>query len=84
MLADALGLTGTPSYVLGNEVIRHKVDGKTVLEYTNPQLDDTKPESKKLLAKGQEKMLSGGTISIQAESHPCQFRKIEVLPLKEK
>lgn len=50
--------------------IKHIVEGKTVLEYTDPQLDDgTK--------------LSGGTISIQAESHPCQFRKIEVMELKD-
>ena len=50
--------------------IRHIVEGKTVLEYNDPQLDDgTK--------------LTGGTISIQAESHPCQFRKIEVMELTE-
>jgi len=55
--------------VRGNRV-RHIVEGKTVLEYTDPQLDDgTK--------------LTGGTISIQAESHPCQFRSIEVMELTE-
>ena len=26
--------------------------------------------------------LSGGTISLQAESHPLDFRKVELLPLK--
>lgn len=55
--------------VLGGEVVRHKVGGKTVLEYKMPQLNDGT-------------VLKGGTISIQAESHPTQFRKIEVKVLK--
>ena len=55
--------------VRGN-TIKHLCEGKVVLQYDEPQLDDgTK--------------LSGGTISIQAESHPCQFRKIEVMKLGE-
>ena len=29
--------------VHGNGVIRHKIDGETVLEYEKPQLDDTAP-----------------------------------------
>ena len=50
--------------------IKHICEGEVVLQYDEPQLDDgTK--------------LTGGTISIQAESHPCQFRKIEVMKLKE-
>jgi hypothetical protein len=60
--------------VRGNEVIRHKIGGKTVLEYNQPQLDD-----KKLIAqRNGRKLLHGGTISLQAESHPCDFRKIEL------
>ncbi len=70
--------------VRGNEVIRHKVDGKTVLEYTNPQYDEKDGVAKKLIeAQGGDKMIYGGTISIQAESHPTDFRKIEVRPLKD-
>jgi len=50
--------------------VKHIVEGEVVLQYDDPQRDDgTK--------------LTGGTISIQAESHPCQFRKIEVMPLAE-
>ncbi|MEM8680226.1 MAG: DUF1080 domain-containing protein, partial [Planctomycetota bacterium] len=55
--------------VRGNDVIRHQINGKTVLEYTSPQLDDGTP-------------LTEGTLSIQSESHPVDFRKIELLPLK--
>jgi len=67
--------------VRGSEVIRHKVDGKTVIEYTKPQLDENDKDAKKLLAK-QGKLLSGGSISLQSESHPVEFRKVELLPLK--
>jgi hypothetical protein len=29
-------------------------------------------------------MLSGGTISLQSESHPVEFRKVEIMELDEK
>jgi len=66
--------------VRGN-TIRHIVGGKTVLEYTDPQLDERDADAKRLLAAGQDKMLRGGTISIQSESHSIEFRKIELLEL---
>ncbi|MBS0263194.1 MAG: DUF1080 domain-containing protein [Planctomycetes bacterium] len=68
--------------VHGNKLIRHKVDGKTVLEYSEPQLDETDAHAKELLAK-QPKMLDRGTISLQSESHPVDFRKVEIQVLKE-
>ncbi len=55
--------------VRGSEVIRHKVNGKIVMEYNKPQLDN-------------KTLLEKGTISIQAESHPTEFRKIELKVLK--
>ena len=55
--------------VHGGEVIRHKIGGKVVLEYKQPRLDDGT-------------LLERGTISLQAESHPIQFRKIEIKVLK--
>jgi hypothetical protein len=67
--------------VRGNEVIRHFVGGKTVLEYSQPQLDDQDPDAKRLLAGNPEKMLRGGYISLQSESHPVEFRKVELLRL---
>jgi hypothetical protein len=67
--------------VRGNEIIRHFIDGKEVLVYTNPQLDDGDADAKPLIKDGQL-MLSGGSISLQAESHGCEFRNIEILPLK--
>lgn len=67
--------------VRGNEVIRHWLEGEVVLEYQKPQLDPRDDHSKELAEKKGGLMLSGGTISLQSESHPCDFRKVELLPL---
>lgn len=68
--------------VLGNR-IRHFVDGDPVLEYLDPQLDEGDADAKRLMADGADKMLREGTISLQAESHPVHFRKIEIQKLPE-
>ena len=68
--------------VHGNGIIKHMVDGETVIEYEKPQLDEKDADGKKLIKNG-EKMLSSGTISLQSESHPIEFRKVEILPIKE-
>lgn len=68
--------------VNGAGKFRHIIDGQTVLEYAQPQLDPTHAQAKKLAeARGGVLAISGGYISIQAESHPIDFRKIELLPL---
>jgi hypothetical protein len=69
--------------VRGNEMIRHLVEGKPVLEYEEPQLDERDGDAKRLLAAGAETALSGGTISLQAESHGLDFRRVELLVLEE-
>ena len=68
--------------VHGNALIKHMVDGETVLEYSHPQLDESDPDAKRLLSQT-GKMLHGGTISLQSESHPVEFRKVELLKLEE-
>src|SRR5262249_21639535 len=68
--------------VHGNGFIKHVIDGETVIEYEKAQLDETDADARKLIKNG-EKMLSGGTISLQSESHPIEFRKVELLPLAE-
>ncbi len=71
--------------VRGSEVIRHKIDGKTVLEYTQPQYDINDKNTQKLLQSQpnlKSALIKGGSISLQSESHPVEFRKVELLPLK--
>jgi hypothetical protein len=69
--------------VRGGEVIRHFADGKEVMVYEKPQLDPRDTYYEKLLPADGDKIITGGTISLQAESHPTDFRKIEVLVLEE-
>ena len=64
--------------------IKHLINGKTVIEYEKPQLDDSSPEARELIREGNgEVMIPGGYIALQSESHPIEFRKIEILPLDE-
>ncbi len=67
--------------VNGGDIIRHKVNGVVVLEYENPQLDERDPYFSRLLPDDSDLILRKGSISIQGESHPCDFRKIEILVL---
>ncbi len=68
--------------VRGNGIVRHIVNGEVVLEYEKSQLDENDPDALMLIKDG-DKMLHEGYISLQAESHPIEFRKVEILPLKE-
>ncbi len=63
--------------VHGNELIRHIVNGQTVLSYTQPQLDPSDKNAQKLIKDGQL-LLSEGYIALQAESHPLEFRKVQI------
>ncbi len=67
--------------VHGSESIKHIIDGQIVLEYKLPQLDENNADAKKLIKDG-DNLLSQGYISLQAESHPVEFKTIEILVLK--
>jgi len=54
--------------IVKDGTIQHWINGELVMEYSNPRLLDGTP-------------MLGGHISLQAESHPCQFRNIEILDL---
>jgi hypothetical protein len=66
--------------VRGNTLIRHRINGEVVLEYSQPQLDDSDADARPLIRDGQ-KMLDRGYIALQSESHPVEFRKVELMPL---
>jgi len=66
--------------VHGNGTIKHIINGEVVLEYEKAQLDENDGDGKALIRDG-DKMLKGGYISLQSESHPVEFRNIELLPL---
>ena len=68
--------------VRGGEVIRHFLGDDLVLEYTEPQLDPRDSEAQ-LLIQEDALLLTGGTLSLQSESHPLEFRRVEVKLLPE-
>lgn len=71
----------TAEVVVQGNNIKHYINGNLVFDYTDPQLDPRDQDGKAILDKVGSKILTEGTISIQAESHPTQFRKIEIMPL---
>ncbi len=70
--------------VRGGEVIKHLIDGESVLEYSYPILDDNDESAKPLIEAADGKLeIDGGWISLQSESHPVEFRKVELMELKQ-
>jgi hypothetical protein len=67
--------------VHGDGVITHKVNGETVLSYEKPQIGGGNVTNTDPTAKKDGQLLSGGSISLQSESHPVEFRKVELLNL---
>ena len=68
--------------VLGDSIIKHYANGVEVLSYQKPQVGggNVSGQEKEIGFSGQ--LLSSGTISLQSESHPVEFRKIELLNLE--
>jgi hypothetical protein len=67
--------------VRGGESVKHIVDGKVVLAYDKPQLDPADQHAKMLIEQAGTVELKSGYISLQSESHPCDFRKVELMVL---
>ncbi len=67
----------------GSKVFNHYVNGDLVLSYSDLQMDMREEISRRLVNGFDNLLISGGYIGIQAESHPTDFRKIEILPLEE-
>jgi hypothetical protein len=68
--------------VLGDERIEHIIDGEVVLAYENPQIGGGSVNNFDPAVKVDGKLLTGGSISLQSESHPVDFRKVELLDLE--
>ena len=68
--------------VHGDESIRHIVEGQTVLEYSKPQIGGGNVSPVDPAIKVDGTILTGGYISLQAETAPIDFRKVELLNLE--
>lgn len=67
--------------VHGDSVVRHVVNGETVLTYEMPQIGGGSVSNFDPAAKPDGMLLNEGYISLQSESHPIEFRKVELLNL---
>ena len=68
--------------VHGGDVIKHIVDGATVLEYQRPQIGGGAASPTDPAVKVDGTPLTGGYIALQAETAPIDFRKVELLNLE--
>ena len=75
--------------MLGDSLVQHIVDGKVVFEYNKPTVADDEQMKTYLNMKNDwfakhDGPLKSGHIALQAESHPVEFRKVELLDLSMK
>jgi len=68
--------------VLGDSVIKHIVNGDTVMTYNKPQIGGGVVSNYDSAYKKDGQLLSEGYISLQSESHPIEFRKVEIINLE--
>jgi hypothetical protein len=67
--------------VLGSESIQHSIDGQVILSYNKPQIGGGNVTNFDPAVKQDGKLLTEGYIALQSESHPVEFRKVELLNL---
>lgn len=92
---DGDGWVNVEVIVWGDSIIHHLVEGDTVLTYTRPRIGGgfVSPQydwksagfeaaSGEAWAKKDGSPLGSGYIALQAESHPIDFRRIELVNLK--
>lgn len=58
--------------------IKHFVNGEEILRFENPRYDSSNVIAKSLIVNGNDHVTEG-YISLQSNSHPIDFRKIEIL-----
>ena len=68
--------------VLGGTKVTHVINGKNVIEYSDPQVGGGAVSGHNPAAKQDGKHLTQGYIALQSESHPIEFRRVELLNLK--
>jgi hypothetical protein len=68
--------------VLGDSIVQHFVNGEMVMSYGKPQIGGDVVSGFDPLQKVDGKPLTEGYISLQSESHPVEFRQIQILNLE--
>jgi hypothetical protein len=68
--------------VLGDSIIHHIIEGDTVLTYQKPQIGGGNVSPVDPAVKKDGMALKSGYISLQSESHPIEFRKVDLIDLE--
>lgn len=68
--------------VLGDSLMQHISEGKVVFQYSKPQIGGGAVSNYDQAIKINGQAINGGYISLQSESHPIHFRKVELLNLE--
>jgi len=67
--------------VLGDSIIHHILEGDTVLTYYQPQMGGGNVSNHNPEVKKDGQLISEGFISLQSESHPIDFKRVEIFDL---
>jgi hypothetical protein len=69
-------------YVLGDSLVQHMINGQNVLSYQKPQIGGGNVSGQDVVFGTKGQLLTEGYISLQSESHPVEFKNIEILNLE--
>ena len=67
--------------VRNDSIIKHFINGEEVLRYTKPHFGGKVDYNQDLWKSKEDLPLKSGFISLQSESHPVEFKNIEILEL---
>jgi len=79
---DADAWVAAEVLVMGSERVVHSIDGAPVIEYGEVTYGGGNVSGHRPEAKPDGEALAAGYIALQSESHPIQFRRVELLNLK--
>jgi hypothetical protein len=68
--------------VLGDSIVQHFANNKMVLSYEKPQIGGGNVSGQDIIYGSEGQLLTEGSISLQSESHPVEFKSIEILNLE--
>lgn len=72
----------TEIVALGDSLIQHFVEGTEVFSYNQPQIGGGSVSGHDPALKVDGQLLTGGSISLQSESHPVEYMTVELLNLE--
>lgn len=79
---DGDGWVRVEAIVLRDSLIKHIVNGDTVMTYTAPRIGGGSVNGHNPSVKVDGRRLSSGWIALQSEGHPIEFRRVDIRALR--